>query len=144
MMAIAFAALAIPLATALPAAAASANYPPAYNLRNQTIADYPLSSMPVSCVSRFINLAAGPYLWEQDTVAPDGWLNLNLGAGTYTWKDCLYPGDPQDGWYTQVSELIAPDNEEAGSITYSFELRATPSGYTTTTWGSELIPGFGP
>ncbi|WP_329474880.1 hypothetical protein OG555_24515 [Kribbella sp. NBC_01484] len=62
--------------------------------------------------------------------------SIRLGAGDYTWTDCL---KPKDGYYIHTSTLD-PDNPawETASVSQSlYFYRALPEGDTT--WGSQLI-----
>jgi hypothetical protein len=80
----------------------------AYNQKNQFLTAYPADSMATSCKSRRIWLASGTYDWGQ-LMATHSYLvrpDMYLGAGWYTWKDCL---DPKDSYYSHTTWLD-PDN----------------------------------
>jgi hypothetical protein len=140
MMAVSFAALAIAVATALPAAAAPATHPPAYNQRTQLLTVDPVLYVdPESCISRSISLASGYYHYSITTVVniDDEWPTIQ--GGTYTWEDCLIP---ENGYYVEDSYLL---NGPTGTfVQTSFSLRAPAGGGTmeNVTWGSSLVPQF--
>lgn len=118
----------------------------AYNSETLWLEANPSDSMPTSCVQRRIDLAAGTYWWDQfvddpgdfgtyvHIVRPD----IVLGAGWYTWTDCL---DPKNGHYIATTRLD-PDNPSWAPVTDSFDWTGVPfhDGYTT--WGSRLDPYF--
>ncbi|WP_336214905.1 hypothetical protein [Nonomuraea sp. LPB2021202275-12-8] len=112
--------------------------PVAYNYKTQYLTQNPVDSMGTSCVDRPIQLAAGNYNWAQflggavDIVRP----NFYLGAGRYTWTDCL---DPKDGYYVQTTWLN-PDNPNWPTASASGPWTLYSSGNFT--WGSYLDPLF--
>ncbi|MCT2588398.1 hypothetical protein LHJ74_00290 [Streptomyces sp. N2-109] len=107
---------------------------PAYNTKTQHLTSEPTSDMPESCIERSITLASGYYDWRIKGAAerPD----LYLGAGRYTWKDCLIPGD---GFYVQQSSLN-PDNPDWDTILLTDYWFLAYSG--SHQWGSSLLPHF--
>ncbi|GAB2587410.1 hypothetical protein GCM10027168_20270 [Streptomyces capparidis] len=119
----------------LPGTASAASAAPiAYNTKTQWLTADPDSSLPQSCVQRRITLASGHYDWGIIGAAerPD----LYLGAGGYTWKDCL---TPEDGYYIQQSSLD-PDNPAWQTIFLTDYWFLADS--QTMQWGSYLDPHF--
>jgi hypothetical protein len=125
------------LSLTVPAAAADA-YPPAYNYKTQYLAAYPVDSLPTSCVQRRIELLAGNYQWTQyfNNFMAIERPNMYLGAGWYTWTDCL---DPKTDEYFHTTALD-PDNPnwETAYISGPWALDEP----RTVTWGSSLVPLF--
>lgn len=133
-------ALAVALAALLATPAAAAGYPIAYNAKTQYLTASPNDSMPLSCVERRIYLAEGRYDWiefvelygrSEQAIR----YNLYLGAGWYTWKDCL---DPATGNYYQTNYLD-PDNPNWVTV---YGSQTWWSGTGDVTWGSYLRPLF--
>ncbi|MEY9864202.1 hypothetical protein ABH935_009857 [Catenulispora sp. GAS73] len=130
------------LAVALPASAAQpATHPAAFNETTMQLTTTPVSSDPRACVSRSIILAAGSYTFEN--IGDFENLGITIPAGTYAWQDCLQASVTNPGFYDQTTELIAPNGEEAASLdSVRGFVGLPPNTLVTTTWGSELIPGF--
>jgi hypothetical protein len=141
-VAITLAPLAIASGTALPASAAPATNPTAYNTRTQYLTATPNPQVnPPACVYRSITLEPGTYTYS--LILPAGRVDPSQtftvyptvpSRGTYYWEDCLEP--QTGGYYDQNSTLVAPDNEIAASLDVS--VTVNPSGVWQ--WGSELIP----
>lgn len=110
----------------------------AYNLKTQELTASPTDGMGNSCKEKRIQLAQGAYDWYQHMGTADALIedNMQLGAGWYTWSDCL---NPQNGWYRHTSTLN-PDNPNWGTATRSGPWTLQFSG--TYTWGSSLDPRF--
>jgi hypothetical protein len=112
----------------------------AYNSKRQYLSADPVDSDPPSCKERSIYLARGTYEWRQFVGSHTGvGTNLSLEAGTYSWRDCLYPIDSSDGtWdYRQQSELYRP-----GIPGFYLDGRWGLVTSTEYTWGSYLDPAF--
>ena len=110
----------------------------AYNTKTQWLSGRPNNSMPRSCVERPITLASGRYDFLQivgNLHTPIRW-DVHLGAGTYTWKDCL---EPNDGYYTHTTLLI-PNNPDWPLLHAINNVYSISTGDTT--WGSYLDPRF--
>lgn len=109
----------------------------AHNRKTQYLTAEPTSDMPTSCVERRIKLATGYYDWKMEHhSSEEGRHDFRIGAGWYTWKDCLYP---YDGFYVQQSTLN-PDNPDwdTAILTDSWSLAFSQS----IQWGSKLDPHF--
>ncbi|WP_101790138.1 hypothetical protein [Nonomuraea indica] len=127
------------LSLTTPAAAAEAVT--AYNYKIQYLVAEPDDSMETSCVQRRIELAAGNYDWAQffnggaDVMRP----NMYLGAGWYTWTDCLDPNgsDAYDYFHTTT---LDPDNPSWETATISGPWWLADS--KNVGWGSRLAPLF--
>ncbi|WP_329474870.1 hypothetical protein OG555_24460 [Kribbella sp. NBC_01484] len=88
-------------------------------------------------------MADDDYVWAgwfyshvDGTIAEPELRKIHLGAGDYTWTDCL---KPKDGYYIHTSTLD-PDNPAWKTASVSQDLYfylLLPGGDTT--WGSELI-----
>ncbi|MGY0055140.1 hypothetical protein ACWY4P_00900 [Streptomyces sp. LZ34] len=116
-------------------ASAAQDYPTAYNTKTQYLKAQPTSDMPKSCVERHITLLGGDYDWGQILGAGDR-PNLYLGAGAYTWEDCLYP---DDDFYIHQTKLN-PDNPDWDEISLTESVFLADS--DSYTWGSYLDPRF--
>lgn len=116
---------------------ASAAFPTAYNLKTQYLTDRPVDSMPTSCVTRRISLAAATYGWG---AYYDGAIyplrQIPLASGTYTWKNCL---DPKNGYYRNTGTL---DPDAAGLPTAVVNHDISILEARTWTWGGYLDPPF--
>lgn len=119
------------------AADAEAAYPTAYLTKRQYLTANPVDSMPTSCVSRRIFLAAGTYEWgdyfdgDRDAIR-----NIQLGRDNYTWRSCL---DPKNGYYRHTDSLD-PDNPAWVTAVWNYDYFLYFNG--TYTWGSYLDPQF--
>lgn len=114
------------------------SHPTAYLQRGQFLTANPTDSLPVTCQSRRISLAAGNYVWGRTLHFEDVPTRLiRLAAGGYSWQTCL---DPRNGFYTQTTTLN-PDNPShpTATTTQSWTL-LLPSGDWF--WGSFLDPQF--
>ncbi|MGJ6968641.1 hypothetical protein ACSDR0_42720 [Streptosporangium sp. G11] len=126
--------LALTASVSAPAAADAGTT--AYNSKTQYLSQWPLDNWDNSCVERRIYLAAGNYDWEQfwrDSVTPLR-TNLYLGAGWYTWTDCL---DPRNNYYDHTTSLN-PDNPNWETVVGEVVWQINSSGEYT--WGSFLEP----
>ncbi|MDQ2845852.1 MAG: hypothetical protein M3Y77_05780 [Actinomycetota bacterium] len=103
----------------------------AYNTRTEYLTSNPNPSLPASCQTRSIYLAAGTYFWAQ-VLAP-AQRNIALKAGTYSWEICLFP---DSGYYAEGSYLTPPSG--ATATLYYSPIYVSQSG--TYTWGDELAP----
>ena len=124
-------------ALTLSATQASAAYPTAYNTKTIWMQGGALLSLPTSCVSKEIYLAEGDYEWSQTRggqVSASRYTHLQ--AGTYGWKDCLFP---DNGYYNQLSYLTAPGG---GNAVTPISTDWDPVYDGTYTWGSYLDPSF--
>ncbi|WP_413099165.1 hypothetical protein [Streptomyces sp. Inha503] len=116
-----------------PASAAAQDNPTAFNTREQFLDAHPTPIMDKVCIDRRIELAAGNYDWNQ-VLGDAKRSNVYLGAGWYTWEDCLIP---DDGFYRQETSLN-PDNSDWQTIRLKDDERLTQSAIFT--WGSYLDP----
>ncbi|MFI0351098.1 hypothetical protein [Actinomadura sp. 9N407] len=131
--------LVVALVTSLATPAAAVAYPTAYNTRHDYVTSATYQNDPTRCVERRIYLAEGHYNWHRHFYLAE-WVirdNFYLGAGWYTWKDCLDP--LSNGNYNQTSNLD-PDNPNWVSVNYSFTIWVVLPNYST--WGSSLDPLF--
>ncbi|WP_329474874.1 hypothetical protein OG555_24480 [Kribbella sp. NBC_01484] len=93
-------------------ASASERYPEV-NATTAWLTAYPTPGLAAACTSRRVTLPSGPYEWDARYTAIPAWdfrienfRRITLGAGTYTWTDCL---KPSYGVYIHTSTLN-PDN----------------------------------
>jgi hypothetical protein len=119
------------LAAAGPAAAADT----AYNTRTQYLVAHPDEGLPEACFERRIQLATGDYHWYQ-VLGSAYREDFRIGAGWYTWRDCLEPRD--DEYYHETT--LDPDNPDWVTVRLSSEPRVGSSGEVL--WGSKLVPQF--
>jgi hypothetical protein len=127
--------LAVAVLGAPSAASAEQDFPTAFNTREQWLTADPTPVDDTACVDRRVELASGHYDWDQ-WLGNAQRLDVYLGAGWYTWEDCLIP---EDGYYVQETSLN-PDNPEWDTIRLEDSFRLTQHG--TYTWGSILDPRF--
>ncbi|WP_329474875.1 hypothetical protein OG555_24485 [Kribbella sp. NBC_01484] len=105
---------------------------------------YPTPSLPTACTSTRVTLSARPYEWiARHSTYPESvdhderFRFITLGAGTYTWTDCL---KPSYGVYIHTSTLD-PDNPawQTATVDQIFEMFLwTDSGKIR--YGSKLDP----
>lgn len=116
--------------------------PIAYDTKTQYLAAHPVDDDPTSCVQRRIYLATATYVWgvylefAGNTGHYFPQRNQYLGAGNYTWKDCL---DPKNDDYRLTSSLD-PDHAGWPTASWTVPVDISPSGYWE--WGSYLDPPF--
>ncbi|KAF4406105.1 hypothetical protein [Streptomyces lycii] len=107
----------------------------AYNTRTQYLVAHPDPGLPESCFERRIQLAAGDYHWYQ-VLGSAYREDFRLGAGWYTWRDCLEPRDNE--YYHETT--LDPDHGDWVSVSISSEPRVGSTGDVL--WGSKLVPQF--
>lgn len=116
-------------------ASAADDFPTAYNTKTQYLKDPPTSDMDTSCVERQIFVTSGDYDWGQ-ILGSGKRPNFRLGAGDYTWQDCLYP---DDDFYVHQTTLD-PKNPHWDSVSLTTSVFLSRSGDFR--WGSYLDPKF--
>ncbi|GAA2809840.1 hypothetical protein GCM10020219_097140 [Nonomuraea dietziae] len=127
--------LALTMSLATPAAANS--NPTAYNTKTQYLTNSPIDSMPGSCVQRRVYLASGHYNWAliMNKAVDPRRSNFWVGAGWYSWADCL---DPISGGQYLHTSTLDPDNANWQTVAVSDKWFLGKSGNTS--WGSYLDP----
>jgi hypothetical protein len=120
----------------------------AANTVTTTLTDSPTTANAQSCHNRYIKLAGDDYLWGLNNGSnppvdsykivprPGSWVEewITLGAGYYTWTDCLIP---QGGYYIERTTLD-PDAAGQASAVRSATVTVTVTG--SYTWGTFLAP----
>ncbi|WP_329474869.1 hypothetical protein OG555_24455 [Kribbella sp. NBC_01484] len=114
-----------------------------YNALSQYLSASPSDGMATACHSKRSSLVDDDYVWAgffyskvNGTFVEPELRNIHLGAGDYTWTDCL---KPKDGYYIHTSTLD-PDNPawKTASVSEIVVLYPLlPGGETI--WGSQLI-----
>ncbi|WP_329474878.1 hypothetical protein OG555_24505 [Kribbella sp. NBC_01484] len=114
-----------------------------YNVRSQFLTAYPEEGMATSCTSSRWTLgsaqqygwAAFYYSYAAEVTLEPQFKSIYLGAGSYTWTDCL---KPMHGYYIHTSTLD-PDNPawQTATVSRIFYLNGwAPTGDAG--WGSSL------
>jgi hypothetical protein len=125
---------------AAPAAAAPGD--PAYNVKTMLLTSWPNEGNR-SCVSRRIYLSAHNYARHLQLDKFDGSVHerysgsIYLGAGNYTWTDCLQGTVLQKYVHSQS---LDPDNPAWNTSTWSYEIDIRSDGCYSCqfTWGGKL------